>query len=74
MIPTEKSFSVPLFMSLVHGQTQFSELQTGLDHLKETLVQQSRRRENLVRNHFGLFVQCADGLEWLKAYRKGSKL
>ena len=32
---------------------------------------QSSRRENLVRLHFGLFVQCAEGLEFLKAYRKG---
>lgn len=24
-----------------------------------------------MRTHFGLFVQCADGLEWLKAYRQG---
>ena len=34
---------------------------------------QSSRRENLVRLHFGLFVQCAEGLEFLKAYRKGGK-
>jgi hypothetical protein len=27
------------------------------------------RRENLVRMHFGLFVQCSEGLEWLKRYR-----
>jgi hypothetical protein len=62
---------VPLFLSLVHGGTDYAEMQVGLDHLKDSLAQQSRRRENLVRNHFGLFVQCADGLEWLKAYRKG---
>jgi hypothetical protein len=73
VLPSDKSFSVPLFLSLVHGGTDYAEMQVGLDHLKDSLAQQSRRRENLVRNHFGLFVQCADGLEWLKAYRKGGK-
>ena len=24
-----------------------------------------------VRDHYALFVQCAEGLEWLKAYKKG---
>jgi hypothetical protein len=73
VIPTDKGFSVPLFLSLVHGNTQFSDIQSGLLHLKDHLQQQSRRRENLVRDHFGLFVQCCQGLEWLKDFRKGSK-
>jgi hypothetical protein len=73
VLPSDKSFSVPLFLTLVHGSTSFTDMKVGLEHLKEHLIQQSRRRENLVRNHFGLFVQCAEGLEWLKAYRRGSK-
>jgi hypothetical protein len=48
-------------------------MKKGLDNLKQHLTQQSKRRENLVRTHFGLFVQCSDGLEWLKSYRKGGK-
>ena len=48
-------------------------MKQGLGHLKVQLQQQSKRRENLVRTHFGLFVQCSDGLEWLKEYRQGSK-
>ena len=32
---------------------------------------QTEQRESLVRTNFGLFVHCAKGLEWLKAYRKG---
>jgi len=71
VIPSDKSFSVALFLSLVHGNTTFTDLKEGLEHLKDHLTQQSRRRENLVRTHFGLFVQCSDGLEWLKSYRKG---
>ena len=46
----------------------------GLNHLKGQLRSQSFQRENLVRTHFGLFVHCAEGLEWLKAYRRGGEL
>ena len=46
----------------------------GLNHLKGQLRSQSFQRENLVRTHFGLFVHCAEGLEWLKAYRRGGEV
>lgn len=71
IIPSDKTFSTTLFLSLVHGSASFEKLQQGMQNLNLLLQQQSSRRENLVRLHFGLFVQCADGLEWLKAYRKG---
>ncbi len=71
VLPSDKTFSTALFLSLVHGSASFADLQQGVLNLGELLTQQSGRRENLVRLHFGLFVQCADGLEWLKAFRKG---
>lgn len=74
VIPSDKSFSTTLFLTLVHGSTSFLQLQKGVDNLNELLQQQSSRRVNLVRLHFGLFVQCADGLEWLKAFRNGGML
>eukprot|EP01038_Epipyxis_sp_PR26KG_P007822 gene7822-10624_t len=73
IIPSDKSFSPSFFLSLVHGNISFLQLQSGMAHLKQLLKQQSGRRENLVRMHFGLFVQCAEGLEWLKAFKKGEK-
>lgn len=73
VIPSDKSFSTSMFLSVVHGGVSFDKLTIGLNNLKELLQQQSSRRENLVRTHFGLFVQCAEGLEWMKAYRKGSE-
>ncbi len=73
ILPSDKGFSTTLFLSLVHGSISFEQLQRGVDNLSELLQQQSSRRENLVRLHFGLFVQCADGLEWLKAFRKGGE-
>lgn len=71
VIPSDKSFSVSLFLSLVHGGTSFDELNTGLQNLHSHLKEQSTRRVNLVRNHFGLFSQCAEGLEWLRDFRRG---
>lgn len=71
VVPSDRSFSTALYLTLVHGSISFNQLKTGLLHLQESLTQQSSRRENLVRMHFGLFVQCAEGLEFLKAYRKG---
>lgn len=73
VIPSDKTFSTTLFLSLVHGSASFDRLRQGVDNLSVLLQQQSSRRENLVRLHFGLFVQCADGLEWLKAFRKGGE-
>jgi hypothetical protein len=35
----------------------------GLDNLKKFLLKQRNDRENLVRNHFGLFIECAEGLD-----------
>eukprot|EP01033_Poteriospumella_lacustris_P015418 gene15418-11025_t len=72
VIPSDKAFSIPLFLNLVHGGTTFPELGVGLSNLRSHLQEQSTRRVNLVRNHFGLFSQCAEGLEWLKEYRKGN--
>lgn len=40
-------------------------------HLRDRLKKQSNERESLVRQHFGLFVHCAEGLAWLQAYRQG---
>ena len=71
VVPSDKNFSTALFLTLVHGSVSFNQLRAGQDHLQQHLMLQSSRRENLVRLHFGLFVQCAEGLEFLKAYRKG---
>ena len=73
VLPHEKNFSPSLFLTLVHGSISFAQLQDGSARLRARLHQQSSQREDLVRTHFGLFVHCAEGLEWLKAYRKGSK-
>lgn len=74
MVPFDKNFSATLFLRLVHGESSFPSLSLGLAHLNEHLAKQSDQRQSLVRQHFGLFVHCAEGLEWLKEFRSGSKL
>lgn len=66
--PLTKTNLNPLFN---RSLTVFLLFVDGLSHLKGQLKSQSFQRENLVRSHFGLFVHCAEGLEWLKAYRRG---
>lgn len=73
VLPRDKNFSGSLFLSLVHGNTDFEGLKNGLNHLKGILDQQGNQRESLVRTHYGLFVQCAEGLDWLKDYKKGGQ-
>ena len=70
LLPTEKTFNPTLFLTFIHGNTTFTELMAGSKNLETTLTQQSSRRVNIVREHFGLFVLCAESLEWLKLVRK----
>ena len=72
LLPLDKTFSPSLFLKMIHGAISFEDLRGGLAHLREQLKKQSNERENLVRSHFGLFVHCAEGLQWLKAYRNGT--
>ena len=73
VIPYDKHFSSTLFLKLIHTETSFISLSNGLQHLNKHLAKQSDQRQSLVRQHFGLFVHCAEGLEWLKDFRKGCK-
>ena len=71
VLPEDKAFSPELFLTLVHSNVSFEQLQTGAANLRSQLQEQENHRESLVRTNFGLFVHCAEALEWLKAYRKG---
>jgi hypothetical protein len=70
VLPDDKTFSPELFLTLVHGNASFEQLQSGSSNLQKLLLTQENHREALVRANFGLFVHCAEGLEWLKEYRR----
>jgi hypothetical protein len=71
ILPTDKNFSGSLFLSLIHGNTSFDQMKVGLEALSSQLLHHTSERENLIRTHFGLFIHCLEGLEWLKDYRLG---
>jgi hypothetical protein len=74
VLPQDKAFAPGLFLSLVHHNVGFEALTNSLPHLQSFLEKQSSARENLVRSNFGLFIDCAEDLKWLKAYRTGTHI
>ena len=69
VIPSQKNFSSATFLSYVHAYVSLPHLFAGLKNLELRLDQQSSRREDLVRQNFGLFICCVDGLTWLKDFQ-----
>lgn len=71
ILPFEKYFSPTLYLAIVHGNIAFNHYKPGVENLQKYLSKQRLRREDMARAHFGLFVMCTEGLEWMKQYRKG---
>ena len=71
ILPFEKYFSSTLYLAVVHGSIAFNDFKPGVENLQKYLSKQRLRREDMARAHFGLFVMCTEGLEWMKQYRKG---
>jgi hypothetical protein len=61
LLPMDKAFSPVLFLTFLHSNATFQELLDGSENLEKILQEQSSRRVNIVREHFGLFVLCAEG-------------
>ena len=66
IVPTDKNFDADTFLAVVHGNTAFDKFGEGLANLHLNVVQRESLRENLVREYFGLFVDCSDGLQYIK--------
>jgi hypothetical protein len=63
ILTTDNAFDPLLFLSLVHGSTALDSLQTGLDRLDNTTDNQEVRLQSLVRENFGLFLRCTNGVD-----------
>ena len=70
LVPTQRNFDTELFLTQIHGNITLTQLEDGLGNLNFLIDHQSSQRESLVREHFGLFVNCAETLEWLKRRRR----
>ena len=66
IVPEDENYDIETFLSTIHGNVSMSQFEEGLSKLHKLLDEQSQEREALVRDHFGLFVKCAEGLEILK--------
>eukprot|EP01035_Chromulina_nebulosa_P017254 gene17254-22785_t len=71
VIPRDKTFSSGLFLRLVHPDISPTDMKLGQLNLKKQLDLQRNQRESLIRSHYSLFIQCVEGIDWLKDYRKG---
>ena len=69
ILPSSTTFNTALFLHTVHKDKTMEELRTGAMNLSDTLSVYAKLQENLARDHFGLFVKCADGLSTLNKQR-----
>ena len=65
IFPSSHRFNTALFLQTIHKDKTMTEFKTGVTNLSQTLRELEDQQENLVRDHFGLFVKCADGLSAL---------
>jgi len=63
IIPSDPNFDPLLFLTLVHRNASFEQLQTSIAKLDNKADNQVQRLQNMVRDNFELFVRCADGIE-----------
>ena len=73
ILPTDPGFDPLLFLTLVHRNASFEQLQTSIAKLDNKADSQIARLQNMVRENFDLFVRCADGIELfnLESNQKG---
>ena len=63
ILPTDPNFNPRLFLTLVHRNASFEQLQSSIQQLESKTDNQVQRLQNLVRDNFALFVRCADGID-----------
>lgn len=67
ILPTSPKFDPILFLTLVHRNADYQTLVGCLDRLSSKTENQVEQLENLVREHFPLFVKCAEGFDEFRA-------
>lgn len=63
ILTTENNFDALLFLTLVHGSSSFDNLLKGLERLDTQTDNQNVRLQSLVRENFGLFLRCTNGVD-----------
>jgi len=73
ILPTHPNFNPLLFLTLVHRDASFEQLQDSIERLNNQTDSQVQRLQSLVRDNFALFVRCADGIDLFSEKSNRSK-
>lgn len=63
IVPTDPRFDPSLFLTLVHRNASYQELQDSTSRLSRKTDNQVERLQNLVRDNFDLFIKCSEGID-----------
>ncbi|KAL7469949.1 hypothetical protein ACHAXS_010203 [Conticribra weissflogii] len=63
ILPTSPNFDPVLFLTAVHRNASFQELQDSTSRLSRKTDTQVERLQNLVRDNFALFIKCSEGID-----------
>ena len=63
ILPTDPQFDPLLFLTLVHRNATYEELQDSTSRLSRKTDNQVERLQNLVRDNFALFIKCSEGID-----------
>mmetsp|Transcript_53896 Transcript_53896/g.86249 ORF Transcript_53896/g.86249 Transcript_53896/m.86249 type:complete len:1164 (+) Transcript_53896:497-3988(+) len=59
----DENFNATNFLVEIHNETDFEQLQNGLDKIEKFVRDQSHKMKELVREHFDEFVFCKDTID-----------
>jgi hypothetical protein len=71
---SDKHFNPKVFLTEVHRNTDFMELEQGASRLKETLTERSETTKGLVKKHFAKFVNAKSTIDSFYKEMKGKNL
>ncbi len=63
VLPTSPDFDPMLFLTLVHRNATYQDLQESASRLSRKTDNQVERLQNLVRDNFALFIKCSEGID-----------
>ncbi|KAL9181123.1 hypothetical protein ACHAXT_009928 [Thalassiosira profunda] len=63
VLPTHPEFDPMLFLTLVHRNATYQELDESTSRLSRKTDNQVERLQNLVRDNFALFIKCSEGID-----------
>jgi len=63
LLPSDANFDSLMFLTLLHRNASYEELQASIEKLENKTDNQTQRIQNLIRENFELFIRCADGID-----------